>query len=249
MSKGDQYVSRDYRSLHGAGDLKYFMVKYKESDLAIGIDQEIYTDSLIHFCRQKLITIRHDIENYIDCVPEFKESLVPIAPVAEAPRVVLNMITAAALAGVGPMAAVAGAVAEYLASELNEASNIIIENGGDIFIRTSKIRTVAVFAGESAFSNRIGIQVYPEETPLGVCTSSGTVGPSLSFGRADAVVIKSRSAALADAAATGAANLVQNEKDLMKAIEYAQNIKGITGILAIKDNVLSAWGDIEIVKI
>jgi ApbE superfamily uncharacterized protein (UPF0280 family) len=110
-------------------------------------------------------------------------------------------------------------------------------------------RTVAIFAGQSRFSQRLGIKVYPDESPLGICTSSGTVGPSLSFGTADAVLIKSPSAALADAAASRAGNLVKTAEDAARAIDAVKGIPGITGILIIKDETLAAWGSIELVPL
>jgi len=161
-----------------------------------------------------------------------------------------QMAKAAAVAGVGPMAAVAGTLSQALGEKLSTCCReCIIENGGDIYLYSQRERRVAVFAGPSPFSNKIAIRILPEETPLGICTSSGTVGPSLSFGQADAVVIKARDVALADAVATAAANLVKNEDDLIKAIEFAQNIKEVAGILAIKNDKLAAWGEIEIISL
>jgi hypothetical protein len=84
---------------------------------------------------------------------------------------------------------------------------------------------------------------------MGVCTSSGTVGPSVSLGKADAVLIKAGSAALADAAASRAGNQVQTGNDLLKAVQAAQEVTGVQGILVIKDDKIAAWGDIEIVPI
>jgi ApbE superfamily uncharacterized protein (UPF0280 family) len=122
------------------------------------------------------------------------------------------MAEAASIAGVGPMAAVAGAVASFLGQVLGSCSReVIVENGGDIYLRSAHERVVAVFAGDSPFSYKIGLRVKPEDTPAGICTSSGTVGHSLSFGNADAVVIKGESAILADAVATQAGNLIKSK--------------------------------------
>jgi ApbE superfamily uncharacterized protein (UPF0280 family) len=146
------------------------------------------------------------------------------------------------------MAAVAGAFAQAVGQKLRtQVRDVIVENGGDIYLDSSVDRLVLVFAGLSQFSYKIAIKVRADESPLGICTSSGTVGPSISLGKADAVVIKGTNAALADAVATGAANRIQTEKDLMRAVDYVQTIKGITGILAIKDDRIAAWGNIEIV--
>ena len=245
-----KYVKRDYRLLHTASDLCYFNIKVKESDLAIGVDTESYSDSLVAFCEKELFKVRGDIESYISLHPEFKSSLVPSELLPGAPAIGVEMAKAARQAGVGPMAAVAGAVAEYIGKKLNNYTReVIIENGGDIYINSSRDRKIAVFAGNSSFSNKIAIQVKPRECPLSICTSSGTVGHSLSFGKADAAVIKGRPAALADAVATMAGNLVKSKADLIKAIDYAKAIPGVSGILVIKDDNMAAWGDIEITPV
>lgn len=246
----NQHVKRQYRSLHEGRDLIYFQVKLKESDLAIGVDADSYSESLINICRQELLRIRGELESYIMLDPTFQRSLWPVQLLPGAPPLARAMAKAASAAGVGPMAAVAGAVAqaigEYLAPHVKD---LIVENGGDIYIYGHHDRVVAVFAGNSPFSQRIGIKLTADEQPLGICTSSGTVGPSLSFGSADAVVIKGFPASLADAVATRAGNLIHTEEDLMKAIDVAKNIAGITGVLAIKNDKMAAWGAIELVPI
>jgi ApbE superfamily uncharacterized protein (UPF0280 family) len=129
---------------------------------------------------------------------------------------------------------------------LSESSEIIVENGGDIFLKASSKRTVAIYAGDSIFTQQIAMEIEPEETPLGICTSSGTVGHSLSFGKADAVVIYSPSAILADAAATAACNLVKNHSDIEKAIDFARSINGVRGVAIIFGDKLGIWGKIRL---
>lgn len=249
-STGKGYVNRDYRSLHGASNLRYFNVTIKETDLAIGVDKESYTDSLLSVCRKEIIRLRGDLESYIDLHPEFRTTFFPIDLLPGAPKIACLMAEAALKAGVGPMAAVAGTIAQAVGERLEESVNeVIVENGGDIYIKTKQERVAAVFAGESKFSHRIGIKINAGESPLGICTSSATVGPSISLGTADAMVIKAANAALADAVASGAGNRVQTGEDLVKAIKFAQNISGITGVLAIKGDKMAAWGSIEIVPL
>jgi hypothetical protein len=244
------YVTRDYRAWHEGANLKYYRIKIRESDLAIGVDQQSYTDSLVSLSHQELARVRADLEDYIRLQPEFRTALEPLSLLAGAPDIVRIMSQAAWAAGVGPMAAVAGAISQRLGETLLEhCREVVVENGGDIFLHSESDRIIAVFAGASKFTGKIGIKIKAGETPAGVCTSSGTVGPSLSFGRADAVVIKAASAALADAAATAAANRVKTAGDLIKAIDLARDIKNITGILAIKDDTMGAWGDIEVVPL
>jgi ApbE superfamily uncharacterized protein (UPF0280 family) len=245
-----QNVDRDYRMLHGAKDLHYFQVSLKETDLVIGVDKASYSDSMLTLVDQEVRRLRGDLEIYIGMHPDFRNSFVPLVLLPGAPPLAISMAQAAWQTGVGPMAAVAGAFAQAVGEKLRrQVREVIVENGGDIYIDSSVDRLVSVFAGHSKFSYKIAIKVEAGECPLGICTSSGTVGPSISLGKADAVVIKGNNAALADAAATGAANLIQSEKDLLAAIEYVKNLPGISGILAIKDNHMAAWGKIEIVPI
>ena len=245
-----QHVNRIYRRLHEGHDLVYFSVKLKESDLAIGVDNSSYSDSLVSLCRQELIRIRAELESYILLHPSFQHSLEPIQLLPAASPLVKQMADAARQAGVGPMAAVAGTVAQAVGERLDlVVKSVIVENGGDIYLNGNQERVVAVYAGQSRFSHRIGIKVSVAEQPLGICTSSGTVGPSLSFGSADAVVIKGYPAALADAVATRIGNLIHCEEDLGKAIETAQDIPGVTGVLAIKNDTMAAWGAMELVPI
>jgi ApbE superfamily uncharacterized protein (UPF0280 family) len=152
--------------------------------------------------------------------------------------------------GVGPMAAVAGAIAEKVGMELLPFSDeVIVENGGDIFLKTQKKRFIGVYAGESAFTRKIAFSILPEETPLGVCTSSGTVGHSLSFGYADAVIVFSPSTSLADAAATAIGNRVRLAEDIPDALEFAQNIKGLRGVAIVKGDKMGLWGQIRLATV
>lgn len=247
---GGHNVQRDYRALHEAKDLYYFHTVLKETDLAIGVDKGSYTGSLVSFCEQQVRKLRGDLEDYISIHPEFRSSFTPLTLLPGAPPLAVIMAQAAYQAGVGPMAAVAGAIAQAVGEKLRTlVGDVIVENGGDIYLDSSVDRLVSVYAGHSQFSAKIAVRVPAAESPLGICTSSGTVGPSISLGRADAVVIKGNSAALADAVATGAANLIQTEQDLMRAVDYVQDISGITGILAIKNDRMAAWGNIEIVPV
>lgn len=246
MAKGE-YSQRNYRGLYRASDLAYFQVKLKETDLAIAVDRKSFTAELIEMAEKEVIKLRGDLESYIALHPEFKTSFFPVVALPGAPPIARVMIAASARAGVGPMAAVAGAIAEAVGRCLERhVREVIVENGGDIYISTGRERKIAVFAGESPFSNRIAVKVKPRESPLGICTSSGTVGPSVSLGRADAAVIKSRDAALADAVATGAGNLVRDAGDLVKGLEYARSIEGVNGVLLVKGKEMAAWGEMEI---
>ena len=126
--------------------------------------------------------------------------------------------------------------------------DVIIENGGDIFLKTRKTRTIGIYAGKSKLWNTLKLKVSPKDTPIGVCTSSGTVGHSLSFGCADSVIILSKNTALADAVATAVGNMVHTKKDLQKAVDFARVIKGIVGVVIILKNNMISWGKVEFDK-
>lgn len=236
-----EYKERKYRNLIEGKDLIPFQVREAESDLYIRANQE-----LSFYTRQILSSFRRQIESYIENHPIFKSTLLPYPQDKKAPKIIKSMIQTAALCGVGPMAAVAGAIAEFIGKELlGYSSEILVENGGDIFIKSNKVRKVSIFAGRSPFSQRIILKIEAKENYIGICTSSGMVGPSLSFGKADAVTIISGSVLLADAAATAVGNIIKTQKDVERGLIYAQKIKGVKGVVIIKDDKMGLWGDIN----
>ena len=236
-----EYEERKYRNLIEGKDLIPFQVKEEESDLCIRANRE-----LSFYTRQVLLNFRRQIENYIDNYPLFKSTLLPYPQDDKAPEIIISMIQTASRCGVGPMASVAGAIAEFVGKELlNYSSEVIIENGGDIFIKSNKIRKVNIFAGRSPLSQKIILKIKAQKNYVGVCTSSGTVGPSLSFGKADAVTVISNSVLLADAAATAVGNIINTRKDIEQGLIYAQKIKGVKGVVIIKDDKMGLWGNIN----
>jgi ApbE superfamily uncharacterized protein (UPF0280 family) len=126
------------------------------------------------------------------------------------------------------------------------SEEIIVENGGDIFLRVRQAATVALSAGKSPLSGRVGIKIDAAWGPLGVCTSSGTVGHSLSFGRADAACVVARDAALADAAATALGNRVPDAGAIASALNWVAAIPEIMGAVVIVGEKLGAWGQVEL---
>ena len=217
----------------------------KETDLYIRANKKLEKEALA-----AILKYREFLERYIGYHPHFLTALKPLPVDENAPPIVKEMFIAAEKAGVGPMAAVAGAIAQFVGNDLrNHSSEIIIENGGDIFINSIKKRFVGIFAGNSPFTGKIALEIQPEQMPLGICTSSGTVGHSLSFGKADAVIALSPSGALADAVATATGNIIQENSDITGGIEFARNIEGLTGIVIIKDSALGVWGDVKISRV
>ena len=240
--KEDVYQPRTYRHWIDGKDLASFQVTVKETDLYIRA-----TTNLHKKAEKAVVKYRRQLEKYIEQNPAFQESLEPLPITKDAPRIVVMMMEAGEKAGVGPMAAVAGAVAECVGGEILEYSpEIIVENGGDIYIKSLKKRVVGIFAGESPLSGKLGLEIDPKDTPLGICTSSGTVGHSLSYGKADAVVAVAASAALADAVATAIGNRVENTDDIAKAIEFGERISDLKGLVIIKDDAVGVWGDLKL---
>jgi uncharacterized protein len=242
--KKDEYQPRAYRHRIDGKDLVAFNVIEQETDLYIRA-----VSNLQRKARRLVSKYRRQLEKYIEKSPEFQTSLEPVKVPASAPGIVKDMAEAGAKARVGPMAAVAGAIAEHVGRELLEFSpEIIVENGGDIFLKVLKKRVVGIYAGGSPLTGKIGLEINPQETPLGVCTSSGMVGHSLSFGKADAVVVLAGSAALADAAATAIGNRVKQAGDIDKALEFAREISGLKGAVIIIGDKVGAWGEIKLCR-
>ena len=236
------YEPRTYRHWVKDKDLVSFNVVVKETDLYIRATTNLKRKAL-----RLVLKYRDALERYIERHPSFLTSLEPIAVGDDAPHIVSEMAEAATKAGVGPMASVAGAIAEFVGSQLLAFSpEIIIENGGDIYLRSLKKRLIGIYAGKSPLTGKIGLEIDGQDTPMGICTSSGTVGHSLSFGKADAVVVLSQSATLADAAATAIGNLIIQPSDIPGGIEFAQSIDGLKGVVIIKDDKVGLWGEVKI---
>jgi len=239
------YELRTYRDWVNDKELASFSVVVKETDLHIRARLDLTAEALVVTQRY-----RTDLESYIKSHPIFLTTLKPFEVEQDAPPIVKEMSDATREVGVGPMAAVAGAIAERVGKELLPYSDeVIVENGGDIFLKTLKERFIGVYAGKSKFTRKIAFSIRPEETPLGVCTSSGTVGHSLSFGYADAVIVFSPSTSLADAAATAIGNRVRMVEDIPEALEFAQGIKGLKGVAIIKGDNMGLWGQIKLANI
>jgi ApbE superfamily uncharacterized protein (UPF0280 family) len=237
-----EYIERYYRNKIKISDLKTFHVSIKETDLWISASDDFKKEA-----KDIVLDLRYKLENYIHVHPDFFTTLEPYPDDVYAPKFVRDMISCSKIAGVGPMASVAGAMAQYVARGLDELTDqIIIENGGDIYMKVSRDVTVSIFAGTSPLSDRVGILVPERMMPLGVCSSSGRIGHSLSMGNSDVVCILSRSALIADAAATALGNRIKTKKDLRRISEEANNIDGVLGGVAIMDDEMAAWGDIEL---
>lgn len=241
----EDYRHRFYREHMRAAGLVSFRVVMGESDLFIWAGRDL-TDEV----SSSLSRHRGDLEEFIARQPLFGTTYRPYAVPDDAPEVVALMAGAAERVGVGPMAAVAGALAEVVGRDILQFSNeIMVENGGDIYIHSGRERRVGIFAGKSPLSGRLTLLVPP--TPpqgLGVCTSSATVGPSYSAGKADSAMVVAGSAALADAAATALGNRAKDPSRIEQALSWVSDIEGVIGCLVIIDEHIGIRGSLELEK-
>jgi len=238
------YEQRTYRRSMEPSGLTCFGVRARESDLYVCAERDLSDEA-----EDLLLRVRWDLESYVAKHPRFAESYVPVQVEVDAPAIVQQMARAAWRANVGPMAAVAGAVAEYVARGLAEYSgNVIVENGGDVYLVGDRERVVALWADQPGV-DLIGLRIPAGMQPVAVCTSSAKVGPSLSFGSADAVTAIAHDGALADAVVTALANTVHSAEDIPRAVEAAQLVPGVFGVLATVEGHVGAWGNIHLVPL
>ena len=232
-----EYKNRTYRE-HLQKERWYsFTVAYKETDLWIGIDQASFQESIPTFTESRIRTLREDMDAYLQNDPDYTTSLVPYETKPGAPTIFQEMSEVARKSGIGPMSAVAGAVASRIGQEIKEkygVREIIVENGGDIYADIQKDIDIAVFAGTSPLSEKVGFTLRADHAPLGICTSSGTVGPSL--------MIICKNCALADMYATAFANEIKTTDDIAPCIEKIGKTKDILAAICIKDDKIGIHG-------
>lgn len=227
-----------------AEDLDYFQVLELETDLFIGVDKNVVNDTLCKAVTEKVKSLRKDILDYEKAHPGFIASLVPLPEDELAPVIISDMLAAGRAVGIGPMGAVAGAVSKYVGELLESSSSeVIVENGGDLYLKTARRRKIGLYTGYSKFQG-LSLLIAPTETPLGICTSSGVMGHSLSFGKADTVTVISEDVPLSDACATALGNRIKTAADIKRGLNWIQTIPQVSGALIIIENQLGAWGDI-----
>ncbi len=192
---------------------------------------------------------RSHLEAFIRRDPFFMLTLEPYdRPSDDAPEIVRQMIQASAVFGIGPMAAVAGVIAKSAVQAMIDAgaTYAVVDNGGDICILNDQPILVGIYAGASPIRD-LAFELPASVAPRGICTSSGTVGPSISFGWADAAAVIASDAALADAAATALGNAVQ-EKGPLEECFRAIDKPGIDGALVIRGEEMALWGQVPALR-
>ena len=231
-----------YRSFVQNKEKFFWHVIYKNSDLLISSDKDIKNK-----IEEPVKKIYKDLEFVMKKDPAFLKSLSPVIIKPFFPPIIKEMCRLSKSFKVGPMAAVAGTVNDYLSAHLLKyCENLLIENGGDLFLKSNRDLNIGVYLKNSYFKNKLILKVRTKDMPCGVCASSSTFGHSLSLGKCDLAVAQSKSTIEADAAATAVANSVNSADDIEKSIDYFNKIGNLTGLLVIKDNKIGVWGSIEL---
>jgi len=233
---------RTYRK-HADAGLVTFEVVVGETDLQVSAERDL-TDQTI----AAVSALRAELERYIALHPRFGESFAPVKADDGAPELVRAMAEAGSAANVGPMAAVAGTIAERVARALAASSaEVIVENGGDLYFIGAESRRALIVAGDSPFSGAVALVLEPRDFPVAVCTSSGRVGHSVSLGTAHAATVVAADGALADAVATATGNRVHGPDDIEGALAFALGVPGVRGAVIVVGDRIGAAGGVSLV--
>jgi len=230
------------------GQLYKEQFTHKESQCTIVSDQQ----KAIQAAKESIKRSYQELEIYVRANPKFLYTLTPI-PAPEKPLVAKLMAEAAKKAGVGPMAAVAGAIADIAVEDMKQegCEVAVVEDGGEISAQSNRPVDVAVAAGEEPLSKRFGFRL--SEFPIGIATSSGRFSHALSFGDAEAAIVFCKNAALADAAATAVGNVVRGEDaqtGIKAGISRGLSIEGVEGVLILYLGQVGTAGKIpRIIKV
>ncbi|MFX1238930.1 MAG: UPF0280 family protein [Promethearchaeota archaeon] len=228
----------------------------KESDITIISN----SNAAILKGKKSFYTHRSALEKYILKDNEFLTSFVPVSVITNE-KVVVLMAEAAYICEVGPMAAVAGAIADLMIADMKirdetdyiPAKDALVENGGEIIVDSSVPIKIALYAGKNELNLNLGFLIEKKDCPIGMGTSSATIGHAISLGEADAVTIFAQNAALADAAATRIANLVKGddiEKSIKKGLDAVDDIEGVSGAFISRKNKVGQVGKLpQMIKI
>lgn len=245
----NRFTHKFYREFIDSKRWQSFEVKVETSDLLIRIGRNSShpLNKMFEIAEKKVRELRKELRDHIKERKLFLSSLGPLKEINTGSHAISMMYRASKRAGVGPMAAVAGTIAQLVGNDLAEYTDeVIVENGGDTWMRLSDSAGISIYSGELYFKNRIAIRLEPGATPCGISTSSGKIGPSLSFSKADSATAISCNAALADAAATLLCNLAKSPDHIEEAVNRVSVIEGVKGLLVIYRDKMAVWGDIEL---
>lgn len=216
--------------------------RLKETIVTIQADDSSY----IEIARDAIRENRSELESYIASDPFFRSTLEPYDVEGDFPEVVSRMIVAGNAMGIGPMSAVAGTISALAVEAMVDAGATfaIVDNGGDIAIINDRPVLMGIYAGNSPLKD-IGFVMEARDFITGVCTSSGSVGPSISFGMADAAIVFSDNVSLADSAATALGNGTDVGKEAVeRSFDVVKDVEGIKGAIVIQGEFMGFWGDV-----
>jgi ApbE superfamily uncharacterized protein (UPF0280 family) len=219
------------------------------------VDETIATlvieESHLPIAKEFVREARQEIIEYIDRHPGFRTSFTPISVSSKAGPIIQRMVSSSHKIGVGPMASVAGCIAQYVVEELVNIGvrHVIFDNGGDVAMFLERPSVVGVYSGSSD-NLRLGLRISTTDQLLGICTSSGSIGHSLSFGISDAATVVSGDVALADAAATALGNQILSEDpEQIESAMRGMMVENIDGLMVIIGDLVGTCGKLpEIVK-
>lgn len=226
----------------------------EETDLRIVLAAQADTVTMRDELMARVASLRGELTLWITLHPEFRDSLLPLPIPVRAPALVRAMYAAAVRMNVGPFASVAGAVAqdvaEYAHGLLLKNSlpgDVIVENGGDVFL-ISETERVAALLPNPETQGHIGLRLAAADMPLALCSSSGLIGHSLSFGQGDLATVRAKNAALADAAATAYGNMLKSADSVPLVLRQAERDqdKGIEGVFVQCAGRIGIWGKMEL---
>lgn len=236
---------RTYRASR-ASELVCFQLVVEETDLWVAAREDLGVPMADH-----VRLLRGQIKSYAAVHPGFLTALEPLEAEARAPEIVRRMCRAGQLTGVGPMAAVAGALAQMLAEKFRDSSaDLLVENGGDTYLFSTRDRHIGILNMPDQ-AVRLCVPVPAREFPCSFCASSARIGHSLSFGKADLVVVRARDAALADAAATALANALTGARAMDAVLARAQAWEsiGLDGVFSQCEGKIGVWGNMQLAVI
>lgn len=242
------FQSRTYRFQMGSSRFSSLVLSIGESDIWIGYNPASVGQNDLRSEAGRIVRrLRNEIISYPD--PAFRTSFVPLTVTDNPSGFIQSMLNASFLAATGPMASVAGAIAQATAQHLKRKfllDEIVVENGGDLYIDVLKELSVKLIAPGNRLSGKLSVVVDPLHSPLGICTSSGKIGHSYSFGKADAVMVACKDAALSDAYATAFCNRVQKQSDVQKICNEMNAHEEILSAVVLLDDTLALCGQLEV---
>ncbi len=239
---------RTYRKIMQGDRFVSFVVTLFETDCWIGINKKSYHKDMVKFAKERIKFYRSILDKYISRNPLFLKTFSPLDLDKNSHEIIQAMLQASVLSNTGPMSTVAGAFSEFIGKDIEkefDISEIVIENGGDIYLDIKSGFNSVIYAGDSPLSNKIGLKIPESFSPLGICTSSATVGHSKSFGKADAVTVVSKNTLIADAFATAYCNMVKSENDIQKVLSFAKENKDIISCAIIFNDKFGIIGDLK----